>query len=711
MSSLHQFLSRVVSLPRVQQQRRSLFLPGVLTFALLLVVTLLLRPHAEYLRLSDFLPRSISFLLEDPEGQRIDPVMPALLLLPVLLVVVGWALRRLAPPTFTVSTTSANAAAHFKRGLGPLFTGILLLALLVWLQSDPVAPATSHEVQFALLVGGVALLVWGVGAAPRLSLPRAAGFWHPLTAIMLLALIVRVVGLDSTVRTFIDEVLTATPTIRLVHNPDTRILHQMGQLMPYPYPYAVWQHWATELFGRNLVGLRLTSAVIGTLTVGSTYLMVRTLFNRRLALITAVVLATFPLHVHFSRIAVINITDLLVATLSVAFLGRGLRGGRPLDYAVGGAALGMSQYFYEGGKIFTPLLIVTWLLGVFILCGQRLNAAARRGLIAAAATAVLTAAPLYLTYAALDSPFESRLYGDTMRALHEFNYFVGDNFQQHSQWLLSAALVYVHEPEVSLFYAGKRPFVLLPLVPVFLLGLAATVWRWRSPGTLLVGLWFGALVLANSVLVEYNGAARHMLNIPALVTIIALGLDLALKLAQRTVTRAFAGAGWLDWLDRQRGRLLAVLLVALTAGHIIYYFAVHLPIYNVQIRTPHSPPKPDVYDPLFRSLDFPPDTDVYIISREHNVTEGHINGSLAYFSDDIRFSYVAPDDIDADWLRELPHDHDLAFFVLATDLLTPRLLRDHVAIAPAQAAPHAYDGVPLGVGYVLYYARGQNTPE
>src|SRR5262249_24735862 len=76
--------------------------------------------------------------------------------------------------------------------------------------------------------------------------------------------------------------------------------------------------------------------------------------------IAVLLLATFPAHLHFSRIGLYNIADPLFGTLALAFLARGWKSKRRSDYVVAGAALGLTQYFYEGGRLLFPVLAVGW---------------------------------------------------------------------------------------------------------------------------------------------------------------------------------------------------------------------------------------------------------------------------------------------------------------------------------------------------------------
>jgi hypothetical protein len=56
-----------------------------------------------------------------------------------------------------------------------------------------------------------------------------------------------------------------------------------------------------------------------------------------------------------------NIADPLFGTLAFAFIGRGLLHGRRTDFAIGGAMLGLTHYFYEGGRLLYMPLALAWI--------------------------------------------------------------------------------------------------------------------------------------------------------------------------------------------------------------------------------------------------------------------------------------------------------------------------------------------------------------
>ncbi|MBZ0310002.1 MAG: glycosyltransferase family 39 protein, partial [Anaerolineae bacterium] len=302
----------------------------------------------------------------------------------------------------------------------------------------------------------------------------------PLLLITLLGLILRVWGLDTTIRVLVDEVHYTSAAAAFWHQ-NIKLLTPMTEISPFPWLYAYGVAGTTEIFGANFFGARLFSALIGTLTIPALYLLAKTLFDRKTALLAALLLATFPPHLHFSRLSMLHVCDALSGTLALAFTARGLKNDRRMDYVLGGAALGLTQYFYEGGRLVFPAVISLWLAGGFLLWEKR---PAWRGAVLLLITALLVAAPVYYTIVAGGTSASGRLNtvgvgGDYLKQV--LMSAPGDEiFQAQADRFLQAFLLYLSVPDGSIFYAGETPLLLVYLVPLFLMGLVLILWRWRS---------------------------------------------------------------------------------------------------------------------------------------------------------------------------------------------------------------------------------------
>src|SRR5690606_6634794 len=106
--------------------------------------------------------------------------------------------------------------------------------------------------------------------------------------------------------------------------------------------------------------------------------------------LAALILATLPTHVHFSRLALNNAADPFFGTMALALLARGMHSHRAADFAMAGAFLGLTQYFYEGGRLVYPILTLIWLVFAVSLWKRKAS-----GILITLITAVIIAFPVY----------------------------------------------------------------------------------------------------------------------------------------------------------------------------------------------------------------------------------------------------------------------------------------------------------------------------
>jgi hypothetical protein len=540
-----------------------------------------------------------------------------------------------------------------------------------------------HLTQFALLVVGVLLLVWGLGGGrlPRFHLEPFTVI--ALTAITLVGLFVRLWKLETAVHAFIDEANFSAVVLYFYHGKVYPLLKP--EIRGFPMIYAYWQFQTVSVWGHTLAGLRMPSVILGTLTIPAVYLLGKALFDRKTALIAATILAVFPPHVHFSRLALNNIADPLFGTLAFAFLAQGFRCNRRLDFALSGASLGLTQYFYEGGRLLFPPLATGWVMLGILFWRPRPRAG---GLIIAACAAILVAAPVYLTLYAYDLPVAPRLNLEVRgsQQFREETKHATIYEQPYQQSLRASILAYTTQPEVAIYYyGGKHGFVVNWLLPLLFLGLALILWQADTSKFLLV-LWPLATIVGTSLLRQNLPAARYVVSFPALALLMAVGLRYTVMLL---------------WPPQFSLHLQNLLTVVIVAGIIInqtgYYFGQQLEVFNEQFRSTNAF---DGQDALFRAADFPAGTRVYIIS------DNAIDLSLAvyiarYLNDQLIVEILSPETLSGDQLAALPTDVDKAFFIETLDTRTLDMLRVHFVLQNPQFSP--YD-ISLEKQLVLLYA-------
>ncbi|MBI2439132.1 MAG: glycosyltransferase family 39 protein [Candidatus Moranbacteria bacterium] len=126
------------------------------------------------------------------------------------------------------------------------------------------------------------------------------------------------------------------------------------------------QALSIAFFGNTILGLKLWSAIFGTLSVLGIYLLGKELFHRRgVGLLAAFMLATSYWAINFSRIGFRAIMTTFLLSFSFYFLFRGLRTKKPLYFLFAGLIFGLGLHTYIAFRV-APLILIL-LLPVLML--------------------------------------------------------------------------------------------------------------------------------------------------------------------------------------------------------------------------------------------------------------------------------------------------------------------------------------------------------
>lgn len=570
----------------------------------------------------------------------------------------------------------------------PLLAGLLLLLLLAEINGRlydirPLTETTTH-VQFVLLCLSLSLMVFALGGG---KLPRIR--WRPtrtalaLTVITLVGLALRFWSLEGTVRVLVDELFFTTAIYDLRHNPYVPLLAPYSSISAFPYLFPYFQAHTVELFGRNFTGLRAASAFMGTAMIPLVYWLGKTLFDRKTALLGALLLATSPPHLHFSRLGIIEIGGTLAGLAALALLARAIMFNRRLDYAAAGALLGLTHYFHEGARLlFTPMAAL-WVIGVLMVHRPRGRIA---HLMIAAVMLMIAAAPVYYTLIGMERPLFARMSGSeiSLNSAYFTNLFASGDFRNHLQtYTYQSFMVYIRQNDTSLFY-GPAPLVTAAALPALLLGVCIALWRWRSAGAMLLILWVVSTSMGNNVLINPANSPRYVVVFPALALLMALGLRWTLTLLARRVEFAL---------------LVGLILAGLQVD---FYFNQHLPAYNQHFRIAWN--HRDAQDAALRSVKFPAGTQIHVVSEKPPAPD-YAAGLLVFMRDDLAIDFLAPESLTPQYLVGLDTGVDHAFYVEPEDGRSVDLLRRYFALLPPQDTP--YSDVPPFSRFTLYYAPSQ----
>lgn len=414
----------------------------------------------------------------------------------------------------------------------------------------------------------------GVRASFRTE-PRT---WRWLGALFLAGLTVRGAYLESVPYLMAgDEAQFAYEAVSVARNLDWRYS---------PFEMGIWHHPRTvhtlmavsiDLLGQTKAAARLPWALFGALTVPAVYWLGRSLIHRRVGWAAAIFMATFPVHVQFSRTGMDMTGDPFFAALAVGLLARSLRRGNRMDAALAGLTGGLAQYFYFAGRL------VLLVLGIYAIASL-IHAPRRAG----RQIGVLLVAGVVL--AAVVFPYSYAAYRDTTRPSSPRLDAVGvwqtgaaadaaAEGRARAFWtaqLHGGLMAYLQVPDKSAIYGPYGALLGWFAGVPFLLGVAVSARRWRDPAHLILLAWVaGTAILGGMLLIDPPHYPRYISATPPLAVLVGIGL----------VTLGAALARALAAGDALRPRAVVVLrqtlpvllAVSLAAANLGFYIFDYVP--------------------------------------------------------------------------------------------------------------------------------------
>ena len=361
-----------------------------------------------------------------------------------------------------------------------------------------------------------------------------------------------------------DETYNALDALRVLRGEWLMFFPANGGREPL---YTYWQALFAALLGPTAFALRLSSAIVGVITVPVTYFLLRNIFpaEKRIAMLTTALLSVSFWHVHFSRYGIRTITLPLLEMLAYVFLWRGLQGGHWRDFALSGVFLSATVYAQPAGRLI-PLVMTVFVL--YLALADRPHA--RRylsGLLIVGIVSFAVFLPLGYYFwrnpwafrghpgdVSIFSPWVNR--GDVVRTL------LGNALKVAGMFTCTSDPEWIHG------LPGRVAFDPL-LAAFFVLGVGAFVYRLLQPATLptqrapyvLFLLWLVVMLSPSLLTNKAPNLSRTTGAIPIPFFIAALGLLAAWDFAR------------LRWPSLARLGLSAVLVI--TAGWTYYdYFHV-----------------------------------------------------------------------------------------------------------------------------------------
>lgn len=286
------------------------------------------------------------------------------------------------------------------------------------------------------------------------------------------------------------------------------------------------------IFGKDILAVRMPSALAGTLAVLFLYLTARELFNPHIALMSAAILATLPYHLHFSRVGVHNVFDSFMSALVFWLLARGIMKRDPRWFFSAGIAAGLCIYTYAGTRLALILSVATLIF--FILRDRKFLTTHWQHLIAFAVGGMISAAPQAAFFARHPDIFMGRLAQEGIL----FNGWLPQHAAQTGKSALAILfeqftrtfLVFISSPALGNFFNSPYPYLTLLGSILFLLGMGyALAYLWQ-PKHFIVLLWFWSVILFGGILTLNPPAnTRMLMTAPPVALFMALGIDKVLE--------------------------------------------------------------------------------------------------------------------------------------------------------------------------------------
>jgi len=429
-------------------------------------------------------------------GARSMWLAGALLLAAVVLAVLGWRSFDAGQPSSTVA---------WWQHIASVLLALAAAACVDW--RSPRTQRAGYADKSMASEGAAGENAAGESTSPAHPLTRSPAHWKTiaaLAAILLLAAVVRLLWLDSLpFGVWYDEAEHGLQAQRILNDPTYRPVFEGAITGPAHYLYLV--ALAFQWFGVNVGSIRMASALFGVLAVAAGYLLGSELFDRRLGLVLAFLLAVSSWLITLSRLGMYATATTPFFTLAtLAFLLRGLRTGRMLDWGLSGLMLGLGLCFYTSFRLFVPV-VALFLLYSIVRERRRTHAWPSKrlwlGLFTFGCTALLVILPLvWFAYARPDI-FWSRVQ-DT---------FV---FAKAAEGERLAVLLQSIQKHLLMFNwrgdpNGRHNLPGAPMLDdlsgvLMVLGLAYSLWRWRDPRYALLPLWLGITLLGGILSLDFE---------------------------------------------------------------------------------------------------------------------------------------------------------------------------------------------------------------
>jgi 4-amino-4-deoxy-L-arabinose transferase-like glycosyltransferase/DNA-binding beta-propeller fold protein YncE len=340
-------------------------------------------------------------------------------------------------------------------------------------------------------------------------------------AILGIAVFLRLYRLDQIpFGTWYDEASGGLFALNLINHPGyLPIFSDTAQLPAHLY-YLVALSF--RIFGESTYALRLVSVCFGLATVVAAYFAGKELFDRRMGLVVAFLLAVSRWDINWSRIAMHGVTVPFFELLTMGFILRALRRQRLLDYTLAGMTLGFGLCFYFSFRLFP--VVICFFLGALWLTRHDLVRSSWRGFLILILGAVIAAMPVIQFAVTQPEAFWGRLQTTSIlqgKTIQEAIKSVAQTTREH-------LLMFNYQGDRNGRHNLSGAPMLDPIAgSLLVLGTALSLARLRRPASLLLLVWLLFMLAPGIFSLDFESpqSYRSIGSLPAVYLLAAVPIQ------------------------------------------------------------------------------------------------------------------------------------------------------------------------------------------
>ena len=320
-----------------------------------------------------------------------------------------------------------------------------------------------------------------------------------------------------------------------------------------------------QAFGVGAYAIRFPSAVAGVFAIIATYIFTRLILGRRIAFITAGLIAMSHVHINFSRTGTGYIQDTWLIPLEMALLFNGLEKRRSWQTALSGMLLALHFVYY-----LTAIAVLGMIFGFLVLCWilhKKWFKTTLKQIVAFLGGVFIMALPAlyYFVKSPLELMARFSLEGTFQNRWFQMQIANTDQniFQVVGGRIVHAFLSLIYFPALD-FYGSPTPMLSMLTSTFFLIGIGVGFLQIRKRSILLLNslLWGGTLLIGLFTIPPSADSYRMVIVLPFAMVLAAMGLDQTLSLV---------GQGWES--SKKRYIILSLIMLFLVfAANIGTYF-------------------------------------------------------------------------------------------------------------------------------------------